>query len=78
MYECGSLFSNKLFILHYYIMEKLYTISEDEYKVFHTILSHEDREIKKNWSRKKIEETIKGLSLGLDFDKDKVLSFCDA
>lgn len=65
------------YILHYYIMEKCLKISSDEKKVFHTILSHEDREIKKNWSRVKVEETLTGLSFGLDFDREKVLNFWD-
>jgi serine/threonine protein kinase len=65
------------YILYYYIMEKLHKISEDEKKVFHSILSHEDRNINKNFSIFKIKNILKGLSLGLDFDFEKVMFFCE-
>jgi hypothetical protein len=65
------------FIMYYYIMEKLEKISEDESKVFHSILSHEDRGIKKNFSLEKIEEMLKGMGRGLDFDAEKVKIFCN-
>lgn len=67
--------SKQKYIIYYYIMEKLEKISEDEKKVFHSILSHEDRGIVKNFSIKKIEEILCGLSRGLDFDKDKIIFF---
>jgi serine/threonine protein kinase len=63
------------YIIYYYIMEKLYKTSEDEKKVFHSILSHEDRGIKKNFSDEKIKEMLRGLSSGLDFDEAKVIFF---
>lgn len=63
------------FILYSYTMEKLESISEDEKKVFHTIISHEDRGIKKNFSTKKVREILKGLSRGLDFDEKRVIFF---
>lgn len=65
------------YVLYYYIMDKCLKISDDEKKVFHSILSHEDRAIEKNFSHKKIKELLKGLSMGLDFDEDKILNFCD-
>jgi thiamine kinase-like enzyme len=68
---------NQNFIIYYYIMEKLYKTTEDERKVFHTILSHEDRGIEKNFSPDKIREMLEGMSLGLDFDAEKVTLFCD-
>src|SRR5277367_1143544 len=43
------------FIMYYYTMEKLQKISEDESKIFHSILSHEDRGIEKNFSSEKIQ-----------------------
>jgi hypothetical protein len=63
------------YYLYYYVMEKLNRISEDESKVFHTILSHEDRNINKNYSPDELQEILKGLSYGLDFDFDKVKDF---
>lgn len=67
----------QLFILYYYIMERLEKLSEDEKKVFHSILDHEDRGIVKNYSLSKIEEMLAGMSRGLDFDREKVILFCD-
>ena len=88
VYEHGFLgsFSRKMehwrsgeqkFIIYYYIMEKLNKISEDENKVFHSILSHEDRGIEKNFSPEKIREMLEGMGRGLDFDAEKVTLFCN-
>lgn len=65
------------FVIYYYTMEKLQKISENESKVFHSILSHEDRGIEKNYPPEKIQEMLQGLSRGLDFDAEKVTLFCD-
>ena len=65
------------FIIYYYIMEKLQKISDDERKVFHSILSHEDRGIEKHFSKEKRNEMLKGMSRALDFDAEKVRLFCD-
>ena len=65
------------FILYYYLMEKLQEISEDEARVFHSILSHEDRLIKKNWSSVKIDKILKSLSTALDFDASMVKLFLE-
>lgn len=65
------------FILYYYIMEKLRNLSEDERRIFHSILSHEDKGIEKNFSSEKIQEMLDGMSRGLDFDEDKVKLFCE-
>lgn len=64
------------YFLYYYIMDKCFKISEDEKKIFHSILSNEDRNLKKNYPLSKIETMLKGMSMGLDFDMKKVLSFC--
>lgn len=64
------------FLMYYYIMEKLEKISEDERKVFHSILSHEDRKIVKNYSADQIKEMLHGMSQGLDFDQERVILFC--
>jgi serine/threonine protein kinase len=69
--------SSQKYILYYYVMEKLNKISEDEKKVFHSLLSHEDRNIKKNFSLLKIKQMMLGLSLGLDFDSEKIILFCE-
>ena len=66
------------FILYYYLMEKLQRISEDESKVFHSILSHEDRGIEKKFSTEKLREMLEGLGRGLDFDAERVIFFCEA
>lgn len=63
-------------LLYYYIMEKLFKITEDEKKVFHSIISHEDRGIDKNYSDEKIGEMLQGMSRGLDFDAEKIILFC--
>lgn len=63
------------FGIYYYTMEKLEKITEDESKVFHSILSHEDRGIEKNYSPDKVREMLRGMSCGLDFDVEKVTLF---
>lgn len=65
------------FILYYYTMEKLEKITDDERRVFHSILSHEDRGIEKNFSTDKIKEMLEGMSRGLDFDAEKIILFCN-
>lgn len=65
------------FIIYGYTMDKLGKISEDERKVFHSILSHEDRGIEKNFSPDKIREMLQGMGRGLDFSAEKVILFCD-
>lgn len=65
------------YILYYYTMEKLFKTTEDERKVFHTILSHEDRNIVKNYTTDEIRKMLEGLSRGLDFDAERVTFFCD-
>lgn len=63
------------FILSVVVMEKLFKISSDEEKVFHTILSHEDFNKKKNFSNSELKKILKELSIGLDFDAGKVIFF---
>ena len=65
------------YVLYYYIMEMLNPLSEDEKKVFHTILSHEDKNIVKNYSDKEINDMLHMLSYGLDFDTNGVKLLCD-
>lgn len=63
------------YILYYYVMEKLYQTTDDERKVFHSILSHEDRKVKKNYSIEDVRKMLVGMQCGLDFDFNKVFSF---
>lgn len=65
------------FVIYYYTMEKLHKTTEDERKVFHSILSHEDRGIEKNFSPEKLREMLSGMGSGLDFDAEQVTLFCN-
>lgn len=66
---------NNYHIIYYYVMEKLEKLSDDEVRVFHTLLSHEDSNKVKNHSDYYINKTISNLSQFLDFDKEKVINF---
>lgn len=63
------------YILHYTVMERLAELSEDEKKVFHSILSHEDRGLIKNFPLTKLQSILQGLGMGLDFSENKVMVF---
>lgn len=63
------------YLIHYCVMEKLFKISEDESKLFHTILSHEDADKKKNYSDEKLKEILFNLRRGLDFSEKEVKLF---
>ena len=65
------------YILYYCVMERLKELSEDEKKVFHSILSHEDRGIIKNFPLNKLRRILQGLGLGLEFSEEKVMVFLD-
>jgi serine/threonine protein kinase len=65
------------FVIHYCIMEKLFSLTEDEKKVLHSLVSHEDRNIKKDLSSNRIKEMLGGLACGLDFDSEMVILFCN-
>jgi thiamine kinase-like enzyme len=65
------------YVLYYYIMEKLNKITDDESKVFDSLVSHEDRGKKKNFTPDKVKEMLKGLRKGLDFDAERVTFFYD-
>lgn len=75
--SCGSYsINNEKFTLSITILEKLNKITEDEERVFHSILSHEDRNIEKNFSSVKLKKMLDGLRRGLDFDAERVTLFC--
>lgn len=65
------------YFLYYYATEKLEKISEDEYRVFNSLVSHEDRKKKKDFTPQKVKEMLAGLSRGLDFDAERVTFFHD-
>jgi hypothetical protein len=65
------------YLLYYYIMQKLFKISDDEKKVFHSILSHEDMGINKEFTLDLVQDMLIGMSKGLEFDINSVLSFYD-
>ncbi len=64
------------YAIFYYEMEKLLKISDDEIRVFHSIISHEDSNLKKDLNLDKISKTLDGLSIGLEFNQKKVINFC--
>jgi len=63
------------YLLFSCVMEKCSKITEDESKVFHSILSHEDNNLNKNYSIDKIKKMLKGLSFGLEFSEEKIICF---
>lgn len=63
------------YILHCSVMERLKELSADEVKVFHSILSHEDRGIIKNFPLTKLRSILRGLGLGLEFSEERVMVF---
>ena len=65
------------YILYYYTMEKLNHLTDDEKKIFHSILSHEDSGRPKNYEILKIKKMLKGMATALDFDEEKVTFFCE-
>lgn len=65
-------------LLHYHVLEKCFKLSEDEKKVFHTIVSHEDYGIIKKFSSENLKEILFGLSRGLDFDEKRVIFFYES
>lgn len=67
---------DETFVLSVTILEKLRRITDDEERVFHSILSHEDRNIVKNFSLAKLKKMLDGLRRGLDFDAERVTLFC--
>lgn len=63
------------YIIYSYVMEKCFPLSEDEKKVFHSIISHEDNGIEKNYSEPVIKKMLAGMRRGLDFDEERVIFF---
>lgn len=59
--------------VYYYVMERLIPLSEDETKVFHTLISHEDCKKVKKYSIDDVCGILDEMSNFLLFDKEKVL-----
>lgn len=60
------------YLIFYSIMEKLIPLNENEQKVFKTICSAYNKELK---TYRPIEEIITELKEWIDFDKDKIIAF---
>jgi serine/threonine protein kinase len=71
VYDYGSLDNH-----YYYLMDRLFPLTDDEWKVFHSILSHNDTGVVKSYSLRQIEKTLVGLSRGLDFQFPNIMVFC--
>jgi serine/threonine protein kinase len=63
------------YVIYHYVLEKLNKISEDEKKVFHSLICHEDRNINKNYSLDKVKEMLSGMQSALDFNFNKIMLF---
>jgi thiamine kinase-like enzyme len=64
-------FGDQKYLLYCYVMDKCFSLSEEEKKVFHSIISP----LKKFRSTDKSEKILIGLSKGFDFDIKKIMSF---
>jgi serine/threonine protein kinase len=71
---CGQL-DKQPYTIYYYRMEHLQPLTEDEYKVFQTVISHEDRQLIKRYQPAELSAVLQGLEKGLEFDLDRVKDF---
>lgn len=83
VYSCDCLYTSDkdgkpLLSVHCIEMEKLFPLTEDEEKLFHTLLSHEDANKQKEYTRDQLSTLIEELSEWFSFDKEEALSFCCA
>lgn len=60
---------------HFTVMERLLPLTTDEKKVFHSILSHEDRGLSKFLTPEQLHTALDGLEAGLEFDRKQVVKF---
>lgn len=60
-----------------YVMDKCFRITDDEYKMFHSLVSHEDMNKVKKLSTNVVKKRANGLHLGLDFNIEHAIMFCD-
>ena len=78
VYDYGLHVALDLLDTYWVEMERLNSLTEDEAKVFHSVLSHEDANKVKEFSADKLSGMLDGLAFGLEFDKQKVFDFCAA
>jgi len=64
-------------IFYRYSMEVLNPLTDDEWKLFHTLVSHEDSCKVKDLSSHRVNFLIKDLSNYLDYNVDDVKVFCE-
>ena len=67
---------DKKVALYYSVMEKLNAITDDEKRVFNTLVSHQDSNKVKDLSPQVIDKLISYLEIGMDFEAHKVRQFC--
>jgi hypothetical protein len=72
---CGRLPEKQNYTIYYYRMERLFPLTEDETKVFQTVISHEDRHLIKHFKPKELDSVLKGLDKGLEFSAERVRTF---
>lgn len=63
------------YLIHYVVMERLKEISEDEHKVFHSLLYHKNVFWSKDFTNQELNGILLGLAKGLDFNFEKMKSF---
>jgi hypothetical protein len=56
-------------------MERLLPLTDDEEKVFHSIISHEDRGLSKFLTPEQLHTALDLLEAGLEFDRKQVVKF---
>jgi len=72
--SCGQE-NRQPYTIYYYRMRRLFPLSEDESKVFQTVISHEDRHLIKHYEPNELDVVLKGLEKGLEFQSNKVKWF---
>lgn len=64
------------YIIHYCIMEKCFRLSDDEVKVFYSVIElFEKQESNVSFVKNKLKNLLNGLSLGLEFNLEKMIDF---
>jgi serine/threonine protein kinase len=77
-WQCKRDYHLSTFHIFYMWMEKLNQISDDETKIFHTLLSHEDANKIKNYSEKEAHNILLEMKKYLSFDLEKAIFFYNA
>lgn len=71
-------FDDEECLIYSYEMEKLNKITDDEKRVFDFLVSHEDRNIVKNYDSAQCKKILAGHRSALDFDAERIMFFLDA